>query len=400
MSAIPQPRFSVAAGILAAIFTVLVLVPADTGAQFNIGGQASAYILKAQRSGSQYSLNDGRPAFGWRGDIFFDAEISDNIFFLSNFRMVQDDAVHVDLFALRFTGLAGPALNAEIGEIDVPFAGLGERRFPKSNPFFSLPLGREHFTTLCRSDYKLWLFDSRHSAAGDGVRLIEGALYDIGVKAFGNTGILEYAIAITNGAPSLSSSYAPGGLNPNRGFGKYARVALTPITGLTAGVSFARGQFLPSGTNPFYGGSYSGKFDPAEYFQEILGVDLAYSTGHFEFYGEGFHNRWAFADEYGSDLRATGFSGEIRYVPATRLSLAARVGGLFFNRIQASVYGPDYLIVFYDGPWDRDMMRLEVAAGYRVTREVLVKVVYQHNRTVHGNDPADDAAVTQIVVNF
>lgn len=387
-------------GLMAAsIALLLAALSASAPAQLNVAGQASAHLLKAQRSGSQYSVDDGRATFGWRLDLFADAEISDRIFFLSNFRVMQDQDIHIDLFALRFTGLAGQALNAEIGQIDPPFGALGERRFPKSNPFFSLPLGREHLTTLCRSDYKLWLFDSRHSSAGDGVRLIEGSLYDLGVKAFGRFGIVEYAVALTNGAPSSGGSYSPGGLNSNRGFGKYARVALSPVTGLTAGVSYSRGPFLPSGADPSYGGSYAGGYDPAEYFQELVGADLEYSIGHVEFTAEGFHNRWAFANEYGSDLTATGFSGEVRFVPATRLSLAARVGGIFFNRINGIVYGPQYLPVSYDGPWDRDIVRIEGAAGYRITREALVKIIYQHNR-MKGTDPTDDQGVVQLVVSF
>jgi len=377
----------------------LILVTGGVTAQFNIAGQASAHLLKSQRAVSQYAVNDGRATFGWRFDLFVDAEISEHIFFLSNFRMTQDQEIHVDLFALRFTELAGPVLNAEVGEIDPPFGALGERRFPRSNPFFSLDLGREHYTTLCRSDYELWLFNNNHRAVGDGVRIIEGPLYDLGLKAFGRSGIVEYAVALTNGAPSSSGSYSPGGLNANRGFGKYFRFGLSPLTGLTAGFSYARGPFLPSGGNASYGATYAGGYDPAHCFQEIFGIDLNYSVGHLEMYAEGFHNRWAFAEEFGTDLEATGYSAEIRYVPATRYSLAVRLGGLFFNRIHATVYGPLYLPVSYDGHWDRDVVRIEGAAGYRITRNALLKLMYQHTDT-HGADPPDDLSVVQIVVSF
>ena len=134
--------------------------------------------------------------------------------------------------------------------------------------------------------------------------------------------------------------------------------------------------FLPSGGNTTYGAGYTAEGDPAKYYQEIFGADLEYSIGHLDFYAEGFHNRWAYADVYGADLKATGASAEIRYVPATRYSVALRVGGVFFNRIHATVYGPLYLPVFYDGTWDRDVFRIEGAAGYRIARNVLLKLVY------------------------
>ena len=52
-------------------------------------------------------------------------------------------------------------------------------------------------------------------------------------------------------------------------------------------------------------------------------------------------------------------------------------------------------------PWDHDIMRIEGAFGYRISRQVLVKGVYQHVNTVGlDDDPADDTATLQIVASF
>ena len=46
-------------------------------------------------------------------------------------------------------------------------------------------------------------------------------------------------------------------------------------------------------------------------------------------------------------------------------------------------------------------MRIEGAFGYRISRQVLVKGVYQHVNTVGlDDDPADDTATLQIVASF
>jgi len=206
---------------------------------------------------------------------------------------------------------------------------------------------------------------------------------------------------VTNGSASSSGSYSPDGLNPNHGFGKSIRVAITPMIGMTLGISYARGPFIHGASGSYYGTSYAGGHDPAEYAQEIVGLDLDYSFGHFSFYGEGFLNRWKFADEYGSALDAAGFSAEARFVPVPRISLAARFGGLFFNDIapDGSVTGSSPGIIA--GPWDRDVVRLEGAFGYRISRSVLIKAVYQHVNTVGvGNDPADDTIALEIVAGF
>ncbi|HLF14635.1 MAG TPA: hypothetical protein VI932_07085 [Bacteroidota bacterium] len=386
---------------LAACFAVICAgAYGTTLAQVNVSGQASTAVLKSRQAVSQYTFNKGRASFAWRADLFFDAEIAENILFLSNVRLAQDEDLHVDLFTIRFTELAGPSLNAEAGLIDVPFGNIGERRFPRTNPFISLPLGREHITTLRASDYELWMSDSRYTAAGNGVRLIDGALYDAGLKVFGTVGILDYAVAVTNGMVSSTGSYAPGGLNDNHGLGKAARVALTPVTGFTIGLSAARGPFMAEGASSYYGTTYAGGRDASIHVQEIAGLDLEYGYGYFTFYGEGFLNRWEFSDEYGEDLEAAGFSAELRFVPAARFSLAARVGAISFNELPGEG-DPGYYGTIPGTPWDRDILRIEGAVGYRISRQVLVKGVYQHVNTVGLNDdPADDTAALQIVASF
>jgi hypothetical protein len=306
----------------------------------------------------------------------------------------------VDLFAIRFSGLAGTYLNAEAGLIDVPFGNLDDRRFPKTNPFLSLPFGREHLTSLRSSDYELWMSDGGYTAAGDGVRLVDGALYDAGVKLFGTAGILDYAVAVTNGSISATGSYADGGFNDNGGLGASARLAVTPATGLTIGISAARGQFMSEDATSYYGGTATGGHDPAQHVQQIAGLDLEYGYEHFTLYAEGFFNRWEFSDEYGTDLDAAGVSAELRYVPAARFSLAARLGTILFNTLPAQD-DPGYSGTIPGATWDHNVLRFEGAAGYRVSREVLLKAVYQHVYT-YGlpADPWDDSAALQIVASF
>jgi len=387
-----------AAGSVACLMLALSTSPA-TG-QVNVSGQASAAIVNSGDAATQYAVNGGRPTFAWRADLFFDAEIVEDIVFLSNVRMTQAQRLYVDLFALRFTGFAGPYLNAEAGLIDVPFGNLGDRRFPKTNPFLSLPFGREHLTSLRSENYELWMSDGSYTAAGDGVPVIDGALYDAGVKLYGTAGILDYAVAVINGSISATGSYAQGGYNDNAGLGLSARIALTPATGLTIGLSAAGGQFMSENAVAYYGGVATGGLDPADHVQKIAALDFEYAYGHFTMYAEGFFNRWEFSDVYGTDLDAAGFSAELRYVPAARYTLAARVGTIAFNELPGTG-DPGYAGTIPGATWDHNVLRLEGAAGYRFTREVLLKAVYQHV-TTYGlpSDPWDDSAALQIVASF
>ena len=385
------------AAILLCLASALV---SPARAQVNVSGQASGSFVKSGDAPTQYAVDGGRATFGWRADLFFDAEVTDQIVFLSNVRMTQAQRFRVDLFVVRFTDLAGPALNIDAGLLDVPFGNLGDRRFPKTNPFLALPLGREHLTSLRSSNYELWMSDASATAAGDGVPIIDGALYDIGLKTFGTAGIFDYSIAVINGMVSSTYSYAPDGLNDNAGLGVSARIALTPSTGLTIGLSAAAGQFMSEDVAGYYGGTEPNPHDPADHPQRIAGLDLEWAWEHFTLYAEGFLNRWEFSDVYGADLDAAGVSAEVRFVPAARFSLAARVGGISFNTLPEPG-DPAYAGTIPGATWDHNVLRLEGAAGYRFTREVLLKAVYQHVRT-YGlpSDPDDDVAGLQLVASF
>jgi hypothetical protein len=385
------------AALCAALLTFCGVLPAS--AQMRFTGQASVGFVKADQSASQYSYNGGRGSFNWRADLFADAVVADDITFFANARLEQDNQLHLDQFALRMSRIASSPLSLELGEIEMPFLSLGERRYPKNNPFIGLPLLREHRTTLRSSDYELWLLDSRYTQGGNGFRLLDGGLYDLGFKLFASAGIFDVALAVTNGMVSASSSYSPGGLNPKSGFGKLVRLAATPAQGLTIGVSYANGPFLSEGST--YYPSYGTAFDPALYSQEIVGGDIDFSIGHLSVYGEAIYNVWKFQEIYGSDLKAAGYSLEARYALLPRLSIAARAGGIAFSRIDAVVVAAGYGTLYYDGPWDHDLWRFEGAIGYRLNRETLVKLVYEWNHTLGvRDDPADNVFTVQAVVSF
>jgi hypothetical protein len=384
--------------ILPGLFLALLLVSAapPLSAQVRVSGQASAAWKKSDAGSSQYVFNNGRASFAWRGDLFIDMPLSEDVLFLSSFRMEQDRVLDVDLFAIRFTDVLSLPLSIEAGETDLPFGNLGERRYPKSNPFLSLPLAHEHVTSLRSSDYRLYRYDGHYQAAGNGFRLLDGGLYDLGVKLFGSVGPVDYALAVTNGMVSSTSSYGSSGLNGSKGIGTTGRVALTPVIGLTLGVSYARGPFLKDQA-AYAGYPTTGGDDPMAYQQQIVGADIDFSIDHLSVYGEAFMNRWDYAADYGSSLDAVGFSLEGRYTFLPRLSAAVRVGGLRFNSIaglpSASGAAPE--------PWDHDVTRVEAAVGYRLSREALLKIVYTVNRTEGlPRDPADDAFGVQTVVSF
>ena len=203
--------------------------------------------------------------------------------------------------------------------------------------------------------------------------------------------------ALTNGMLSSTATYATDGLNGSKGIGKIARISVTPMIGLTVGASWARGPFLKDNRVSAAGSSYPNYYDPMAYQQETVGGDIDFSYDHFAFYGETFLNTWEFTNEYGASLDAFGYSAEARYTIAPRLTAGARIGELRFNTVSHLAYAAPGTPV----PWDHNVLRLEGALGYRVSREMLLKAVYTWNRT-YGlpADPRDNSIGVQTVVSF
>lgn len=377
---------------------LLSVLPRPAVAQFSLSGQASSAFLRSDEGTSQYSVDYGRGTFAWRLDLFADEVIEDDIRVGGNLRLLQDGTPHVDYLAIKLTDLTPLGLSAQAGAVDVPFCDLAERRYPKQNDFYDLPLMNEHYTSLARSSYYLWVLDPSYAARGDGVRLLDGGLYDLGVRIDGEAGILHYAAALINGMVSASGSYQSNGLSSHQGFGKVGRLAITPIPELTVGVSFAIGPFRVARTGDSNATLYSD--DPARYTQNIGGLDMTFGLGHFTMYGQAVYNRW----EYDSvNLDAAAYSLEGRYAVTPRLSVAARAGGIRFNRISKTLFArvngvPS--IIRFDGRWDDDVVRWEFSAGYRLAREFLIRSVYQLTRTYSAYDESSGTVIAQVVATF
>ena len=374
---------------------LLVVISVEGRSQLVISGQASAGFADGESGASQYTLDSGRPTFLWRGDLFVDAVLSDHFAFLSNFRILQDQELHIDRFALRASDIASTGINAELGQVDLPVGNLGERRFPWQNPFYRLPLMNEHLTTLCSSDYNVWVLVPDFALKGDGVRVLDLGLYDLGLKVFGAWGVLDYSLAVINGMPSATSTYGKGGFNGNNGLGTIARLAVTPMTGLTVGGSYGTGSFMNDQSSNSLSFLYGR--DPGDYPQNIIGGDIEYSLGYFSFYGQAVYNVW----KHQQDLKAFGYSAEAQYAFTPRCSFAARAGGMIFNEV-TNLMVPSYSgMVSYTGKWDRDVLRLETSLQFRLSREALIKFVYEWNRTFNvSDDPPDNLLVIQTVLSL
>jgi len=340
-------------------------------------------ILKSARTESPRVVNAGRGTFGWESDLFLNGLVSDDIAVLSNVRVTDREYLWFDYLAVRFVDMTPLHLNIQAGKFDMPFGNLSERRFPRNNPLYSLPLMYEYGTAL-PSHFPTDQEILNGRGKGPGMPLLSGGLYDIGAMVYGSAGILTYAAAVSDGTVSTATY---GVQNQNGDFGKILRVAVTPMAGLTVGTAYGWGAYLYDAT---YGAAAS--LSPSDYIEQTAEVDIAASRGHLVLYGEGVYGTWKVPLQAGDEnLSVFGFYGEGKYTLIPRLYVAVRVNGLRFN--QVSLGGATRT-------WDYDVTEWEGGVGYFVEHNVVFKLVRRETRTSGGTHPKDNLSVLQVALEF
>ncbi len=368
----------ICAGIL-----LIVSLPTGASAQIVTSGQMGVDFYRSAPTTSQRSVNSGRPSFGFEGDFFLDGFVNDNVVGLVNARVTETGYLSFDYLAIRLSDLTPLGLTVQVGKFDLPFGNLGERRYPRRNLLFGLPV---------IYDYRMSLPDHvpteaeilSHRGAGAGMRLLDGGMYDLGAMVSGSAGIVDYALAVTSGTVSATTY---GGGNTNSDVGKILRLAVTPFTGLTVGGAYAWGAYLEE-----YSTAPTRPVDVNTYNQRAAEVDVEFSRGHLVTYAEGVTSTWAVPlDTRDEQLKALGYSMEAKYTIIPRLHAALRLSGLHFGSA---------LLGGTEQPWDYDVTEWEGGVGYFLDRDVLLKLVRRETRIHGGSFPKDNLTVLQLAIAF
>lgn len=359
----------------------LCVVPSTLLAQVSLSGQTAAYFYKSAPTQSPRSVNFGRPSFGWQSYAFVDGRVTDKVTAMSAVRVVDDGSINFDLIAIHVKDVTPLRLDFQAGKIDLPFGNLGERRFPRRNPLFGLPLIHEYRTALpnyLTSETYLLAYQGR----GYGMRLLDLGMYDVGAVLSGSFDIVDFAFAVTSGTVSASSY---GSENSNSGVGQIVRLGITPMAGLTIGAAYAWGPYV---AEP----NYPTPDDVNTYTQKAMEVDFEFSRGHAVFSGEAVYNTWPVPlGTHDKDFTLFGYSLEGKYTLMPRVYVALRVGGLRFGRL---------LLGQTEQPWDYDVNEWEAGLGYFLDRDVVFKLVRRETRIAGGTRPKDNLTVLQLAVAY
>jgi predicted porin len=191
--------------------------------------------------------------------------------------------------------------------------------------------------------------------------LVSAFRWDTGIQAHWAAPRADAAVSLTNG--TLSN---PRLQDDNDGKQVSGRLGVTPVTGLTLGLSAARGAWaareIPGADNAV---------------QQAVGADAEYSRAQWLIRGELVHCRWTMpyplapADTDAVSATAAWVEGRYRITP--RIFAAARADTLAFSAITGTLFRGQ------PTDWDAPVQRVEIVAGYYLQRNLVARVAAQKN---------------------
>jgi hypothetical protein len=299
---------------------------------------------------------------------------------LGEVRTENVDGVQVAALYVRWQPFAGRDFDLQAGRIPPVIGAFARRAYGRDNLVIGEPLAYQYLTSLrpdalpartsdlLRMRGRGWepSFPIGSTAAAPGIPLVASSRWDTGVEAHSRVGWLELAGAITRGSPAV-----PVVRDTNDGREWSGRAAVDLPSGVTVGVSGARGQWVDAGALALVPADRRSASR-----QTVAGADLEVGRGHWLLRAEWLRASFQmpFADPAASaqTLRAWSAFAEARYRLSPRWEMSARVDGLRFSDLAASAGAPPE-------SWDAPVDRVEGVVGFRVRRNLELRGGWQQD---------------------
>lgn len=374
---------------------ILFAVPVWLSAQISIGGIYDFEIKKGGKDSAPGSnkVNNGNIQFNVHDlQLFLDASITPDIAFSGKIAATKRggaDATTVvlEVANVTFSNIVDQVLNISAGKILTPFGTYTRRQLSPDNPMIGTPLFFYYLTNVSPSFGYLnptTLGIARGSYGGQLSTMYYGGYYT-GIEAFGSfaDGLFLYDGALMNSPLSAINA----GINLDKQVAFHGRVAVHPAIWGTAGVSYATGSFLESGTVNQY-------VEPIdEYAQRTIGLDLNLNYLYYELNAEyiinEFRSPYVIYNLTPPPSYISGLTGGDLKLSSREILIDLKIDAPFYpglyvaGRYNAVLFGSiidPYISSTTFGksiPWDHDVHRFEITFGFKPARGVLLKAGYQ-----------------------
>jgi hypothetical protein len=333
---------------------------------------------------NQFIVGDS-PFSPYRLRLYFDGQASPQVQVFVQALLTEAGGARVDGAYALITPWEEKDLHVMAGKIAWPIGTWAPRTYSDKNPLIGVPLMYQYHTSLRWDDIPLTT-DDLLAAAGAGATgpdygsgvgsagmpIVDDFGWDVGLVAQGSVRPIEFAFGATQSAPGWASP----GEDANHGYTALGRLGFAPVPELRVGVSGARGAYLPKFFGPYLP---AGKSEQ-DYPQQLVMADLEVQRGALEFRAEAANNEWK--TPYTGTLGVQSGYAEARWTFNAGWWLASRAETERFSKVTGTAG---------TRTWDENVDRFENGIGYRISRNVLAKAVWQHSvmHEFEGTEPYD-----------
>ena len=352
------------------------------------------YYHFAQPAPGLIDVEDGHDLFNPRLTIFFDAQLGPTLYFFSQTRVDRHfdpsdrgAQIRLDEYALRFTPWKDGRFSLQAGKFATVFGVWVTRHLSWDNTFVTAPLVYENALTLeDMAAPRLPFYGHRRDEKHEYFSEISGPSYASGVSVAGRFSKFDYALEVKNG--SLSSR--PESWDLTRvGFDNptvNGRIGFRPNEAWNFGFSASDGAYLRSEAET----SLPPGKDIGDYHERVFAQDISFEHHHLQLWAEVHEARFEIPRLGDGDT--VGYFIEAKYKITPQLIGALRWNQQFFDEVPTG-NGSGRQV-----PWAPNISRLEVAATYRFTEHMHLKIEY-YFEDEKGRDLSHNLA-TQFTIRF
>jgi hypothetical protein len=329
--------------------------------------------------------------------LFLDAQLGPQIYFFAQARLDRgfDPSDHgaevrLDEYALRITPWEDGRFTFQAGKFATVVGNWIPRHLSWENPFINAPLVSENVTAI-QDKYApisplFFIYNPYIYEKYTFNPVIWGPSYTSGISVSGRLDRFDYAVEMKNA--SLSSRPESWYITEN-GFENptfSGRVGFRPNEAWNFGFSASEGSYFRREAEP----TLPSGSDIDDYREFVLGQDVSFAWHHFQVWAEFYEARFEVPRVGDADTFAYYVEAKYKFMP--QLFGAVRWNQQLFSTISNGVGGNEH--------WSPNLERIDVAATYRLTTHMQVKLQYsfQHETTIPGHD--NHLLATQFTVRF
>jgi hypothetical protein len=302
-----------------------------------------------------------------------------------------DGDVRAEEYLLRWTPLAGPALNLQAGKFATVTGSWVRRHLSWNNPFINAPGPYETVTVISDATAPAGpaaLLGRKGTAdkKAQWLPVLWGPAYTAGGAIFGAVERWDYALEIKNAQvssrPTVWSPTETAWDDPTLA----GRIGFRPNAAWNVGASLSVGTYL----TPDADATLPVGRERGDYLQYLAGVDASYARRHWQFWAEMFLSRFEVPNV--GDAETLAYYMEAKYKFTPELYVAVRWNQQFFGDVRDGLGGRE--------PWDNDFWRMDAALGWRFDRHAQAKLQYSYSHQRGNQQQGEQLVAAQLTMKF